>query len=296
MSIPYAGEIFSFLCAITWAMAVIFFRLSGKSIGPFALNLFKNVVAVLLFLITLLMLGKSPLRPVPAMDYIMLLLSGIIGIAISDTIYFKSLNILGAGLSSIVNCTYSPTVILFSFIFLRERLDFWQFVGTALILSAIIISSRRVDTHHITSGDLIKGIIWGVLSMALVAFSIVMVKPILNRSPVLWSAEMRLIGGAMAMLIMLPFYPQKERIIASINPSKEWRFIISGIFLGGYLSMILWVAGMKYTLSSVAAVINQTSIIFVFIFAGIFLKEPMSLRRSIGIILAICGVILTTVG
>jgi len=296
MSIIYAGEIFSFFCAITWAMAIIFFRLSGQSIGPFALNLFKNVAAVLLLLMTFLIFKKNLYRPVPAMDYIMLLSSGVIGIAIADTIFLKSLNLLGAGLSSIVDCIYSPAVILLSFVFLDERLGYVQFIGVALILSAIIISSVQTHSHKITLRDLMVGIILGVFSMFLMAVSIVMVKPILNRAPVLWSTELRMIGGAITLLIMFILHPDKKRIIASIRPSRDWRYIIPGIFLGGYLSIILWIAGMKFTLSSVAAVINQTSIIFVFIFAGIFLKEPITFRRCTGIILAVCGVILTTIG
>jgi len=46
------GEIYSLTCAVIWG-CVILFRKSGETIAPVALNLFKNTVALLLFLVTL---------------------------------------------------------------------------------------------------------------------------------------------------------------------------------------------------------------------------------------------------
>jgi len=41
MNIPYFGEILSLLSAIVWAGAVMFFRKSGETTKPFALNFLK---------------------------------------------------------------------------------------------------------------------------------------------------------------------------------------------------------------------------------------------------------------
>jgi drug/metabolite transporter (DMT)-like permease len=53
---------------------------------------------------------------------------------------------------------------------------------------------------------------------------------------------------------------------------------------------------MKYTQASQASALNQTSNVFVFIFAWIFLKEKMTVQRVIGIGLAFIGVYLVTFG
>jgi drug/metabolite transporter (DMT)-like permease len=63
--------------------------------------------------------------------------------------------------------------------------------------------------------------------------------------------------------------------------------------VGNYLAMLAWLAGYKYTLVSVAAILNQLSTIFTFILAAIFLKEPVTIPRVISIFLAICGALLT---
>ena len=60
--------------------------------------------------------------------------------------------------------------------------------------------------------------------------------------------------------------------------------------------MMLWLAGMKYTLASTSAALNQTSNIFIFIFAAIFLKEKINLQRVIAILLGVSGVFLVSFG
>jgi drug/metabolite transporter (DMT)-like permease len=60
--------------------------------------------------------------------------------------------------------------------------------------------------------------------------------------------------------------------------------------------MFVWLAGMKYTQASIASALNQTSTIFIFIFAAILLKERITLGRIIGIILAFFGTFLVLFG
>ena len=72
--------------------------------------------------------------------------------------------------------------------------------------------------------------------------------------------------------------------------------MITASFVGAYLAMFFWLAGMKFTQVSIAAALNQTSNIFVFIFAALFLREPITSRRTIGIILAVSGALLVYFG
>jgi drug/metabolite transporter (DMT)-like permease len=58
--------------------------------------------------------------------------------------------------------------------------------------------------------------------------------------------------------------------------------------------MVIWIAGIKHTQASIASALNQTSTIFIFIFAGLILKEPITVRRAFGIILAFTGAFLVS--
>jgi len=295
-TIPYPGETFALLTAVVWAFAVILFKKSGESVHPIALNIFKNILAFILFIPTILLSGGELIRTVPVNDYLLILTSGIIGIGIADTLFFKSLNLLGAGLVAIVSCTYSPAIIIFSYLFLGEILTWWQIAGVFMIILAVLTAISRKKQSDIKRRNLILGIIYGVLGSLLTGIGVVIVKRILEDSPLLWVTELRLLGGIMALLVILTFHSGRKKIIGSLRAGRNWIYTISGSFAGAYMAMAIWLAGMKYAQASTASALNQTSNIFIFIFAWLLLKEPVTLRRAIGIFLGISGALLVTFG
>jgi len=295
-SIPYLGKGLALLTAVVWAFAVILFRKSGETVHPIALNLFKNSLAVILFIATIWLFGGTLMHPAPAHIYILLLLSGAIGIGIGDTLFFKCLNLLGAGLTAIVDCLYSPFIIGLSVVWLRESLTLVQILGALVIVSAIMIATGITGKERISRRNMVKGIIYGVLALAAMAVSIVTIKPLLEQSPLLWATEIRLCGGLVVLIPILILHPKKRTIVASLFSHHSWIYTLLGSFFGAYVAMFIWLAGMKYTQASIASALNQTSTIFIFIFAAIFLKETITLGRTIGIILAFFGTFLVLFG
>jgi drug/metabolite transporter (DMT)-like permease len=107
-------------------------------------------------------------------------------------------------------------------------------------------------------------------------------------------AGIRLIGGMIILTLILILSPNRSSILGSLLTAHNRYYTVAGSFFGAYVSMVLWIAGIKYTQASIASALNQTSTIFIFIFAGVILKEPMNLRRTIGIILAFAGAFLVS--
>jgi drug/metabolite transporter (DMT)-like permease len=60
------------------------------------------------------------------------------------------------------------------------------------------------------------------------------------------------------------------------------------------MALLFWIGGMKYTETGVAAVLNQTSTVFVLVLATLVLKEPFGPRRFIAATLATSGILLVT--
>lgn len=292
--IPYLGETLALATAIVWAIAVILFKKSGESVHPMGLNLFKNLLAVILFLPTLWFYEGFIMYPAPWEDYLLLLASGALGIGIADTMFFACLNRLGAGLTAIVDCFYAPFIIGLSMLWLGEVLSMLQVVGVVLIISAVLTATYPRQSNSIDRKNLIVGITYGILALALMALGIVMIKPLLNRSPLLWVTETRLVGGVVILLLMLAFHPTRRKIIKSVYAAGGRTYTVTGSVIGGYGAMLMWLAGMKFTQVSTAAALNQTTNIFIFIFAALFLKEKINFQRSVGIILAVFGALLVT--
>jgi drug/metabolite transporter (DMT)-like permease len=296
VTLPYLGEAFALATAIAWAFAVILFKKSGETVHPIGLNLFKDLFALVLFVPTMWLFGETLWRDAPAGEYLLLLVSGALGIGLGDTFFFKCLNLLGAGLTAIVDCLYSPFIIGMSMIFLAERLSLVQGAGVALVVAAVLAGSLEWRTGLISRRDLAVGILYGILGLAAMAVGIVMIKPLLERSPLFWATEVRVVGGVAALAVILLFHRRRGAIVSSVVNARGWRYMLGGSFAGAYLAMVLWLAGMKYATASVASALNQTANIFIFVFAALLLREPITYRRTVAIILGVAGAFLVSFG
>lgn len=322
LPIPYLGELAALAAALAWSVAIILFRQVGERVPPVALNLFKNLFALILFVLTSLALGDGLLRAAPMRDYWLLLASGVIGIGVCDQLFFMSLNRVGAGLNAIITTSYSPSVILVSFIFLGERLGPVQLLGVALIVGAVLLVAWKEETDRsvakgrppsspspppspssapssrppLARRTLLVGVVCGVLAMATQAVSIVMVKRLLETSPLFWANSWRLLGGiATSVAIIVLVRSQRVHARAALVPAN-WRLMVPGALMGTYVSLILWLAGMKYTQASIASAINQTSTLWTFLLAALWLKEPVTPVRLAGLALGGVGVTMVTFG
>lgn len=294
--VPHIGEIFSLGAGLVWSFAVILFRVSGRTVHPLALNLFKNLFAAILVALTAAVLGLPLFPALGARPYAMMVLSGILGITISDTLFLVSLNILGASLSAIVDCFYSPFIIGLSLLFLGERMSALQLFGVALIVSAVLTITQKKHERTIPRRDLMLGTGLGTASMFTMAAGIVMIKPLLSSAPLLWAMFMRLAGASISLALVFVFHPKRRELLRPLARSANWRPMAPAAFLGTYVSLMAWMAGMKYTFASVAAALSQLSSIFIFILAATFLKEKVTPWRILAIGLAFLGAYLATAG
>ncbi|MCP2619956.1 DMT family transporter [Candidatus Aminicenantes bacterium AC-334-K16] len=290
----FTGEFLALLSAVLWAIAIILFRLSGKIVQPLGLNFSKNAISLILVGLTMVFLGEKFYLPLPLSDYLLLLISGLIGLGLSDTLLFAGLNRLGASRLAIINCSYSPFMIILSVIFLGERLTPLQIIGVLLIISSVWLLSSREEIKESESSKIIPGIIFGLSAMMTQAVSIVMIKPALNHLPLLWSTELRTLGGLIFLGLVLLFHPLRREITQPLLQLKNWRYIFLASFLGSYLAIIAWLGGMKYTLISIAAALSQTNIIFIFILGVIFLKEKLTLPKILAFLGGLAGSALVT--
>lgn len=301
MTNHFLGASFALLTAVSWAAGVILFKKSSDSMSPFALNFFKNAIAVGLFGVTFLALGEPLWQAGWGDDLFWLMFSGVVGIGIGDVLFFRSLSLLGAGRSAVVETLYSPAVTVSAFLLLGETLHFATGLGGALIMAGIlVIVTAKPDSgsvgdsnRKLTQGELIDGVLTGVVSVVAMGISIVAVKPILEQHSVLWATSMRLGGGLVAMIIALPFVPAWRRdAFRSLVPCAAWRYAIPGAFFGTYVALFAWIGGFKFTSAMVASFLNQTSTLFIVAGATLFLGERLTGRRIGAVALALAGSVL----
>jgi drug/metabolite transporter, DME family len=286
------GEIFALSAAVVWAIAVIMFTHIGTRLPAFELNLVKNTIGGVLVAITALIIEQLNLPNMSLLDWFIMVFSGVMGIAVADTLYMKALNTIGASNTGIIGAMYSPFVVIISIIYLDETLSLIQFLGLLSVLSGVICISADKANLELSGPDNWRGIGYGISSVFLTAFCVVIVKPIIEEQPFFWSTSLRLLAGVLGMICYLIIKGQLSSSIKIIRMPQQWPAIITSSILAAYLAMMFFLAGYKYTDASIAAILNETTAIFIVFFAWLLLKEKISLKKLAGIGLAIIGVCL----
>ena len=287
------GDLYAVITAVCWSSAVILFDISTKNFTAIQLNVLKNFIGVFGFILTIV-LFSIPSPNFSQQDIFTLALSGFLGILIADGLFLESLRRLGSGISAVVSTIYTPTVFIIAFILFNETINLYSYIGGVLVLGGITISVFQ-PPKTIKKRDLYIGILFGIMANILTAYSVLIIKPIMKNNSVVYVALYRFSIGLFFGIIINLVKSGTKTVIQKFKQGLTNQYVVFGAILGTYLSVIFWLAGYKYTLAGRAAIYNQLSTVFIIILARVFLKEPMTSKKIIGVSLAIFGAMIVSV-
>lgn len=127
--VNFQGELAALGVAFLWALTSIVYSKLGKKIPPLLMNLSKGGIAIALIIFTILLSGQQLLPSINLIPFMLLVLSGAVGIGIGDTAYFLALNRLGARRTLLLKTLGPPFAAITSAIFLKEQLSYTAWVG-----------------------------------------------------------------------------------------------------------------------------------------------------------------------
>lgn len=288
---PTLGQLCALLAPLAWSVAVILFRRSANA-SALSLNLFKNVFAFVLLSATLLVLRVPIPVDRPWQDWARLAVSGVLGLAIADTLLFSALRRIGAGRLAIVDTVYAPMVVLLSFVFLDERLGPSFFAGAAAVLAGVWVAGRGHPEGTSTVAEtrsIAVGMALGATAILGTATGVVIAKPVLENAHLVEVTWTRLLFGIAGLLLWTAATGRGREAAESFRPSPLWRTLVPGAFFGAYLSLMLWLGGFKWADASVAAVLNQMATVYLLILARVVLGEDIRARQVAGGLVAALG-------
>ena len=303
---PVFGEACSILSALAWAIGLMYYRQLGDTLPPLQLNFLKNLLVLAMLVPAVPLLHGLALPHFSAWQVAAAVGSGVLGIGIADTLYFRALNELGAGRMGVLGNLYSPFVIVLSVMFLGESLGPLQMLGFGLVSLGVWIAAwpragknpppavsadilPPAETHVSATPHRLRGLLYGLLAVVLMAVSVVMVKRVLEAQPLLWATSLRMVGALVGMAALAAVRGE-WRQLAPPTVGMPWGRLAFAAFIGQFLAMVLWLAGYKYTQASVAAILNETASVFILVLAAFWLKEPLTRRAVLGVGLTLSGV------
>tara|TARA_B100002049_G_scaffold89539_1_gene65952 strand:- start:84 stop:971 length:888 start_codon:yes stop_codon:yes gene_type:complete len=287
------GDIYAILTAICWSCGVICFDIAGRVLNSLQISLLKNIVGVLGFIGFLLLQG-DPFPLFAQHDYFVLVVSGLIGVALGDLLFLASLRRIGSSLSAIISTSYSVSIFILAYIMYQEVISVFAYFGGVMVISGVIVGTRESPENR-TPRDIYIGAFYGFLAHFFTAYSVLLLRPVMESHPVVPIALVRFSTGIIfsaAAIVYLNGYSELRETMAK---GFGHVYLLAGSFLGTFLSVIFWLSGYKYTLAGRAAIYNQLSTIFIIILAAIFLKEVMTTKKWAAVSLALGGAFIVSI-
>jgi len=281
------GDFYAILTALCWSCGVIFFEIAGRVLNSLQISLLKNIVGVLGF-ISFIILQGDPFPDFIGQEYFILIISGIIGVAIGDILFLASLRRIGSSLSAIVSTGYTISIFILAFLMFGEVISFISYIGGVLVILGVVIGTIDRDLDR-TPKEILYGVSFGLLANLCTAYSILLLRPIMDVHPVLPIALVRFSIGMIISAFGILYLNGKLALRETILKGFSNYNLLAGAFFGTFLSVIFWLAGFKFTLAGRAAIYNQLSTIFIILLASVFLNQQMTKRKWVAVSLALMG-------
>lgn len=252
------------------------------------LNLVKGLVALVALTAVLALTGWQSATLV---SLAVLAASGMIGIAIGDTLYFKALVQLGPRNTLTLTLLVPIATAVGALVLWNERISYVSAVGVALVLAgvAMVLRERAPKTRQqgvVTTA----GIGFALLYVAAEAVGILMTKFGVSE---ISSAQATLIRHAAAVMALAAWASLSGRLVSWVSPLREVRLarlVIGASFVGGFVGMWLAVYALKYTYAGVAATLTAASPLFILPLGAWLMKERVSSRSALGVGVAMIGI------
>ena len=298
------GEWAALTAALFWTLSSMIW--GQVNLPAFTMNCFKNwigAVLVVFHLIILWMLGADKLFTAPTSSWFWLGLSGVIGIVIGDTFFFRSLQILGPRKALMLSVT-APlfSAVLASFL-LNESLMFTSIIGVVITVAGVIVvvSDRkaRKESPGLLPGKTYLGAIGGVLGAICQAVGSVFAKKgmvDIEGSNLCSAAEATFVRIFIAALVTTIVLLASRKFLVTWKSGTNWkmiRLLVPATALGTWIGIWLSQIAFQNTAVATAQTLMSTCPIFAIPIVWYLHKQRVTVIAFFGTLIAFLGIYLT---
>ena len=284
------GEIAALITALCWAVAARMFRILGASFSALSLNLWKGVIAII-GLGIFAWLNPAPLSMTQA-QVIWLLVSGIIGIGIGDTLFFAALRRIGDSQTVLIAETFAPVfTALLAMAWISEWLTWQQWLGIAVVLFSVdmIVKNNKRSSdkpvefsgYWFAGGAAVCQSVGAVVSRDILTSS--------HATPA-DAALIRLAGG-LIIIVVLMLWSKKRWMPVTNNPVRAWGLLVVASSIGTLLAMYLQMLSFAHTPAAIVQTLFATSVLLSLLVAKL-MGERISKIAVFWSAIAIIGVMI----
>ena len=281
------------LAALSWSIASLISTDVSRKLGGIGFNRIRLLI-VSLMLISYTFIDNS--WQTISLNYLnTIIISGIIGVFIGDTLLFSALQKIGPRRNNILFSLAAPFTVILNIIVLKNLMQIIEIIGCLMVFIGVVIAisygenKKNIHRWEIIEGSIKIGIILGVFAALCQAIGLIMMKPILDSgADPIASAAIRTSISAF-LLSFTFFYKSNLRNLKNIiTLDIIFKTIISG-FLGMALGMSLLLISLKNADAGIVATLSSTSPIMVLFLIWLITKKIPTIGAWIGTVIAIFG-------
>lgn len=291
---PFIGEISALITAILWAVSSYFFANAINRIGSLSVNFLRLLISLLLLIPTILIFNIW--ETISLRQWILLMMSGIIGLSVGDALFFKSLEYLSPRIGTLVTSLSPAISAIMAYFFLTERISFINVTGMIIALSGvmIVVLKKEENTGNAkNSHELNKGLMYAFLYTLGQGGGIILARFAYDEGRVnsITATAIRIFPAA---LVLLPFFLIKVKSVKPKvvfqNDKKIFNNVFIATVLSAYIGMVLMLVSVTQTSIAVASTIMGTVPIIQLIISKYYFKERLTFRSYAGAFINVAGI------
>ncbi|MFM8260127.1 MAG: EamA family transporter [Vulcanococcus sp.] len=228
------GALAALAAALCWTLSSALWRQLPTSLTAAQLNLLKNLLALALLAPALLL----PWQAQATVPLLLLAASGVLGIALGDSLYFAALRRLGTRRCLTLDAGGPAVTAVAGLVWLAEWPSPRQWIGVALISLAVLLVARQRPACGAQSGQGL-GVLLALGALLCGSGGALLARAALRAGEVLpvQSAALRL---AAAALVLLPLLRGLPRQAPRPRPAqRRWPLGLAATLLGTAAGIVL---------------------------------------------------------
>jgi drug/metabolite transporter (DMT)-like permease len=274
--------------AAAWAIGSILFKRLGEQLSPVAMTLAKGLASVLLLGLVMVFTGFTPWV---GKTWLLLIASGIVGIAIGDTFFFAALRRLSPHTLVILLMSGQVLTALLAVLLLGESLTPLKWGGIALVVLGIgiVIWEKSQDRSSW------QGIVLGLLAVACMSGSILLAKLALNETATvqetIQATALRMAAGTIGIGLFGWYSRGLSRWTEPFRDRQLLRRFLLAVMVVTFGGFWLSLVAIRYVEVSIASTLNATEPLFILPLSALFLGERITRQALLGTAIAIAGIV-----
>ena len=291
------GAVYALTAAVVWAGTSTILKSLTARIDALSLNTLRLCVASLLMLALIPLLGRgAEFINTPLISLVYLIISGVIALAIGDTIFIKSLSYLNVSQAfPIAQCSNPVFTMFLAVSLLGESFTWATGLGTFFVLLGIYLIMSTRMTHSTRGRIRGKGIVLAIIAGAAWATAAVTLKlGVMEMDPLVAAAILVL----SATMVLLPFaLSQRKRGALQLRKygSRSLALAVISGFLSYGAGMVLFIIAIQLIGAGKTVVLLSASPLFLLPFSIFILKERLTRLALVGIFIGVAGICLVAI-